>query len=224
MLINRNYRLRLTTFAASFIVLLTVIAAAAQKFPDPLADAPIAASSAKQTAVLAGGCFWGQQLVFEHLKGVLSVTAGYSGGAANTAEYETVSSGTTGHAESVQIVFDPSQVSYGQILKVFFAVAHDPTQLDRQYPDQGTQYRSAIFYANDQQRTIAQNYIRQLDAAKVFPKPIVTEVTPLKGFYRAESYHQNYAIQHPDNPYIATYDAPKVGEFRAKLPALYVTH
>ncbi len=189
--------------------------------PNPAIDAPLAAKSGKQTAVVAGGCFWGIQAVFQHVKGVNSAVSGYSGGSSSTAEYETVSNGDTGHAESVQITFDPSQVSYGQLLKVFFSVAHDPTQLNRQGPDSGTQYRSVIFYANEEQKHIAESYIAQLNQAKVFARPIVTQVVPLKAFYMAESYHQNYATLHPDNPYIARNDAPKVEHLRQQFPQLY---
>lgn len=189
--------------------------------PNPAVDAPLAATSGKQTAVIAGGCFWGLQAVFQHVKGVKSATSGYSGGSSSTAEYEAVSAGTTGHAESVQITFDPSQISYGQLLKVFFSVAHDPTQVNRQGPDTGTQYRSVIFYANDEQKRIAESYIAQLDQAKLFPRPIATRVVPLKGFYAAEQYHQNYATLHPDNPYIAINDAPKVEHLRQQFPELY---
>jgi peptide-methionine (S)-S-oxide reductase len=172
--------------------------------------------------VLAGGCFWGIQAVFEHVKGVTAVTAGYSGGGADTAQYETVSTGTTGHAESVQVTFDPSQISYGQILRVFFSVAHNPTELNRQGPDDGTQYRSSISYANDGQKRIAQAYISQLDQAKVFSRPIVTQVVALKAFYPAEAYHQDYAVHHPDEPYIRINDLPKVEHLRRQLPELYV--
>jgi peptide-methionine (S)-S-oxide reductase len=181
----------------------------------------MAAKPGKETAVFAGGCFWGVQAVFQHVHGVTSATSGYSGGASSTAEYEVVSTGQTGHAESVQVVFDPSQVTYGQLLKVFFSVAHDPTELNRQGPDSGTQYRSAIFFANDEQKRVASAYIAQLDQAKAFPSPIVTQVVPLKAFYPAEAYHQNYATLHPDNPYIAINDAPKVDHLREQLPELY---
>jgi peptide-methionine (S)-S-oxide reductase len=177
--------------------------------------------SGTDTAVVAGGCFWGIQAVFQHVKGVKSATSGYSGGAAKTAEYEVVSTGDTGHAESVQIKFDPAQISYGQLLKVFFSVAHDPTQLNRQSPDEGSQYRSVIFYDNDEQKRIAQAYISQLADAKVFPRAIVTQLVPLKAFYAAEGYHQNYATLHPDNPYIAINDAPKVEHLRQEFPELY---
>ena len=189
--------------------------------PNPAVDAPIASSKAEQTAVVAGGCFWGIQAVFQHVKGVIKATSGYSGGAANTAEYELVSTGDTGHAESVKITYDPSQITYGELLRVFFSVAHDPTQLNRQGPDSGTQYRSVIFYNSDEQKRIAEAYIAQLDKARVFPSPIVTQVVPLKAFYAAEAYHQNYAAQHPGNPYIVYNDAPKVAHLRQQFPDLY---
>jgi peptide-methionine (S)-S-oxide reductase len=189
--------------------------------PDPLVDTPLAAKAAKQTAVVAGGCFWGIQLVFQHVKGVKNATSGYSGGAVAQPGYEEVGSGKTGHAESVKITFDPAQVSYGQLLKVFFSVAHDPTQLNRQGPDTGTQYRSVIFYANEEQRHIAEAYIAQLEQVNSFPGPIVTQVVPLKAFYAAEIYHQNFATLHPDNSYIAINDLPKVERLRQQLPLLY---
>jgi peptide-methionine (S)-S-oxide reductase len=162
----------------------------------------MATTSSQQIAVIAGGCFWGVQAVFQHTKGLISATSGYSGGSAKTAEYELVSTGETGHAESVQITYDPSKSSYGQLLCVFFSVAHDPTQLSRQGPDEGTQYRSSIFYGSDEQKRIAEAYIAQLDKAKVFRRPIVSQVVPLKAFYPAEAYHQDYAALHPNNPYI----------------------
>jgi len=190
-------------------------------FPSPTVDEPIATAKAAQTAVVAGGCFWGVQAVFEHVKGVLSATSGYSGGAANTAQYETVSTGETGHAESVKIVYDPSQITYGQLLRVFFSVAHDPTEWNRQGPDTGSQYRSAIFYANEEQQRVAAAYIAQLGEAKIFPRPIVTQVVPLKQFYPAEAYHQDYAAHHPDNPYIFFNDAPKVAHLQREFPDLY---
>jgi peptide-methionine (S)-S-oxide reductase len=189
--------------------------------PDPSADTPLAAKKGKQTAVVAGGCFWGVQAVFQHVKGVKEATSGYSGGTGNTAEYDKVGTGETGHAESVKIVFDPAQISYGQLLKVFFSVVHDPTQLNRQGPDTGSQYRSVIFYANEEQKHVAEAYISQLAQAKLFPGPIVTQVVPLKAFYPAEAYHQDYATLHPDNPYIARNDAPKVENLRAQFPNLY---
>ena len=174
-----------------------------------------------ETALLAGGCFWGVQAVFQHVKGVKDATSGYSGGSVASPGYEEVSTGKTGHAESVKIIFDPSQITYGQLLKVFFSVAHDPTQLNRQGPDTGSQYRSIIFYANEEQQHIAEAYISQLGQAKSFPARIVTQVVPLKAFYSAESYHQNYATLHPYDPYIAINDAPKVEHLRRQLPDLY---
>src|SRR6266478_5808477 len=189
--------------------------------PNPTVDATLATAKAEQTAVIAGGCFWGIQAVFQHVKGVISATSGYSGGAAGTAEYELVSNGDTGHAESVKIIYDPSQITYGQLLRVFFSIAHDPTQLNRQGPDTGSQYRSSIFYNNDEQKRIAEAYIAQLEKAKVFPRSIVTQVVALKAFYPAEAYHQDYAAHHPDNPYIAYNDAPKVAHLRQQFPDLY---
>ncbi len=189
--------------------------------PKPAVDETMASAPGQETAVIAGGCFWGIQAVFQHVKGVISATSGYSGGSSSTAEYEIVSTGTTNHAESVKIVFDPSKVTYGQLLQVFFSVAHDPTQLNRQDPDEGTQYRSVIFYSGDEQKKIADAYIAQLDGAKVFRHKIVTQVVPLKGFYPAEGYHQNYATRHPDNPYIARFDAPKVAALQQMFPQLY---
>ena len=189
--------------------------------PAPAVDAPRASSAGRETAVVSGGCFWGVQAVFQHVKGVISATSGYAGGAAKTAEYETVSNGDTGHAESVEIVYDPSQITYGELLRVFFSVAHDPTQLNRQGPDQGTQYRSAIFYKGDEQKRVAEAYITQLDRAKVFSRPIVTQVAPLQAFYQAEAYHQNYAALHPNQPYILFNDAPKVEHLKQEFPELY---
>jgi len=189
--------------------------------PAAATDEPRAQSPQKETAVFAGGCFWGVQGVFERLKGVLDTTAGYSGGSSDTATYSQVSSETTGHAESVKVVYDPSQITYGQLLRVFFSVANDPTELNRQGPDIGTSYRSAIFYANDEQRRISQAYIAQIDAAHVFKRKIVTEVTPLKGFYDAEAYHQDYALHHPDNPYILVCDRPKIDALKKQFPELF---
>jgi peptide-methionine (S)-S-oxide reductase len=190
--------------------------------PDPKLDNPLADAKGAETAVLAGGCFWGIQAVFVRLKGVLRATSGYSGGAANTAQYEKVCSGRTGHAESVEVVFDPSQISFGQILKVFFSVGHDPTQLNRQGVDMGTQYRSAIFYSTDDQKRISEAYVKQLDGAKVFSAPIVTQIVPLEAFYAAEDYHQGYAETHPENMYIVMNDLPKVENLRKHYPALFV--
>ena len=189
--------------------------------PAPVQEAPRATASGQQTAVLSGGCFWGVQAVFQHVKGVISATSGYAGGTAKTAEYEIVSTGETGHAESVQIVYDPSQITYGELLRVFFSVAHDPTQLNRQGPDEGTQYRSSVFYGNEEQKRIAEAYIAQLDQAKIFSRPIVTKVVALQAFYPAEAYHQNYAALHPNQPYIVFNDAPKVEHLRQEFPDLY---
>lgn len=195
---------------------------AAAAVPAPAVDSPRATAAGQQTAVVAGGCFWGIQAVFQHVKGVIRVTSGYSGGSKRNAEYEIVSTGETGHAESVEIVYDPSQITYGELLHVFFSVAHDPTELNRQGPDEGTQYRSVIFYANDEQEHIAESYIAQLDAAKIFRHKIVTQVVPLKAFYPAETYHQNYAALHPNQPYIMFNDAPKVEHLKQQFPDLYV--
>ena len=197
------------------------IAASNRSIPDPAVDAPLASSKGEQIAVLAGGCFWGVEAVFEHVKGVSDVRSGYSGGSSETAQYEKVGTGETGHAESVKITYDPAQISYGQLLKVFFSVAHDPTELNRQGPDTGTQYRSAIFYTNDEQKRIAQAYIDQLNQAKVFERPIVTEVAALKSFNEAEAYHQNYLVNHPDEPYIVINDMPKVENLKKQFPSLY---
>src|SRR5512143_2480860 len=195
---------------------------AAAPLPDPAVDIPLARAGGVQEAVLAGGCFWGVEGVFEHVKGVSDVVSGYAGGQADTATYRQVSTGRTGHAESVRITYDPARVSYGQLLKVFFAVAHDPTELNRQGPDTGTQYRSAIFYADAEQKRVADAYIAQLQKARVFPRPIVTQVTPLKAFYEAEAYHQDYLARHPDQPYIVINDLPKLADLKRQFPALYV--
>jgi peptide-methionine (S)-S-oxide reductase len=192
--------------------------------PAPKVDASLSSSSGKQTAVFAGGCFWGTQSVFERVKGVIKTTVGYSGGAASTATYDQVTTETTGHAESVEIVFDPSRITFGQLLQIFFSVAHDPTQLNRQGPDVGPSYRSVIFYGNDDQKRIALAYIAQLDAAHVFSRPIVTQVVPLKGFYRAEDYHQDYALHNPDNPYIMICDRPKIDALKKEFPQLFVDY
>jgi peptide-methionine (S)-S-oxide reductase len=217
---------RLLRFSVFLVSLAACTASAAPKTPIPPAkvDLPLASAPAKQTAVFAGGCFWGTQAVFERLKGVVKTTAGYAGGSASTATYNQVTTETTGHAESVEVVYDPSTITYGQLLRVFFSVAHDPTQLNRQGPDVGSSYRSAIFYRNDDQRRIATAYIAQLDNAKVFPGRIVTEVTPLKGFYRAEDYHQDYALHNPDNPYILVCDRPKIEKLKQQFPELFVAY
>jgi peptide-methionine (S)-S-oxide reductase len=186
-----------------------------EEFPDPVVDAKLADKGGQSRAILAGGCFWCVEAVYKDLVGVSSVKSGYAGGTADTADYETVSSGTTDHAESVEVVYDPSRLSYGQILKVFFAIAHDPTQLNRQGPDTGRQYRSAIFYADDEQKRVAEAYIDQLNKAHVFDKLIVTEVVPLVAFYEAETYHQDYAARNPLNPYIVFNAQPKVRKLRS---------
>ena len=204
--------------------LLACTAQAEPKVPPAKVDAALATTAGKEKAVFAGGCFWGTQAVFERVKGVLKTAAGYSGGSAATATYDQVTTETTGHAESVEVVYDPSQITYGQLLRVFFAVAHDPTQLNRQGNDVGTSYRSAIFYSNDEQKRIAQAYIAQLDAEHVFPKPVVTEVTPLKGFYKAEDYHQDYALKNPNNPYIEVCDRPKIAALKQQFPELFVDY
>jgi peptide-methionine (S)-S-oxide reductase len=196
-------------------------AGVATLLPDPTVDDKLAAQKGHSKIVLAGGCFWGLQAVFEHVKGVQHVTAGYSGGTLRNPDYEQVSSGQTGHAESVEIEYDPSKITLGTLLKVFFSVAHDPTELNRQGPDTGTQYRSAIFFENEAQQRIAQAYVGQLNQAKVFSGPIVTQIVPFQTFYRAEEYHQDYAAQHPDNPYIAHFDLPKVRHLQEDFPNLY---
>jgi peptide-methionine (S)-S-oxide reductase len=199
------------------------LAVDSSQVPDPALDIKPNEGTVESTAVLAGGCFWCTEAVFARLAGVIDVTSGYSGGSASTADYETVCSGTTDHAEAIRIRFDPRRISYGQLLKVFFAVAHDPTQVNRQGNDRGRQYRSAIFYADDAQREVAEAYIRQLTEARVFAAPIATEVVPLDAFYDAERYHQNYAALHPEQPYIAYVAQPKVEklekEFGARLKA-----
>ena len=189
--------------------------------PIQAAEGAPAAPGSRQEAVFAGGCFWGVDAVFKHVKGVDRVVAGYAGGGSSTAQYEVVSTGMTGHAESVEVTYDPSQVTYNDLLRVFFYAAHDPTELNRQGPDSGTQYRSAIFYTNASQKKAADAYIAQLDHAKAFADPIVTQVVPLKGFYPAEAYHQNYLARHPDNPYIVINDLPKLDLLREKFPQLY---
>lgn len=219
---------RIAAFAVPAIALVLTSAilypapSVATSLPDPAVDIPLAKVSATQTAVLAGGCFWGVEGVFEHVKGVTQVVAGYAGGAADTASYEQVSSGRTGHAESVRITYDPARISYGQLLKVFFAVAHNPTELNRQGPDSGTQYRSAIFYTNPEQKRVADNYLAQLQTAHAFQRPLVTQITPLQGFYDAETYHQDYLARHPNQPYIVINDLPKITNLHKQLPALYV--
>jgi peptide-methionine (S)-S-oxide reductase len=217
-------RFVLSVGLAISILAIVTVAAPNQPIPPAKVDAPRAAASGKETAVFAGGCFWGIQAVFERVKGVVKTTAGYAGGSAATATYDQVTTETTGHAESVEVVYDPSRITYGQLLRVFFSVAHDPTELNRQGPDVGTSYRSAIFYTSDEQKRIASAYIAQLDAAKVFPQRIVTEVSPLKGFYRAEDYHQDYALKNPGNPYIQICDLPKISALKQQFPDLFVEY
>ena len=215
-----------TMFAATAVALAAwgvlgtgLAAEKAVKLPPPAQD--VTATAPTETAVFAGGCFWGVQAVFQHTRGVLNAVSGYAGGDKGSASYDTVSTGHTGHAESVQVTFDPRQVSYGQLLQVYFSVAHDPTTLNRQGPDSGPQYRSAVFYKDVQQKQVAERYIAQLEAAHVFPARIVTQVAPLAGFYPAEAHHQDYATLHPGSPYIATFDLPKIANLKATMPALY---
>lgn len=187
----------------------------------PKLDAPLAPRPGEQTAVFAGGCFWGVEAVFEHLKGVKRAESGYAGGTPGTANYDAVSSGRTGHAEAVKVVYDPSRITYGQLLQVFFSVAHDPTQLNRQGPDRGPQYRSALFTRNAEQQRVARAYIAQLGAARAWPRPIVTTVAPLRAFHPAEAHHQDYMRRNPDQPYIVHHDAPKLVALKREFPALY---
>jgi peptide-methionine (S)-S-oxide reductase len=189
--------------------------------PAPQKDVALAAKPGKATAVFAGGCFWGTQAVFERLKGVVDTTAGYSGGTAATAHYSDVTTETTGHAESVRVVYDPSKITYGQLLRIFFSVAHDPTQLNRQGNDVGPSYRSVIFYGDEEQHRMADAYVKQLDAAHVFSRAIVTQIVPLKAFFAAEDYHQDYALKNPDNPYIEVCDRPKIAALKQQFPDLF---
>ncbi len=208
---------------ALLVLPLTAAALDRGTFPKPLQDVSLAPGKL-QTAVFAGGCFWGTQSVFERVKGVRKTVAGYAGGSAKTATYAQVTTETTGHAESVEVTYDPSVITYGGLLRIFFSVAHDPTQLNRQGPDEGTSYRSAIFYATPDQERIARAYIAQLDAAHAFKSKIVTEVTPLKGFYRGEEYHQDYALHNPNNPYIEVCDRPKIEALKREYPDLFVDY
>ncbi len=196
----------------------------AVRLPAPATDAPVTAQAARETAVFAGGCFWGVQAVFQHTNGVLNAVSGYAGGDKSTASYNMIGSGRTGHAESVHVTYDPKVVSYGKLLQIYFSVAHDPTTLNRQGPDSGTQYRSAIFYKDATQKQVAEKYIAQLDAAKVYPDKIVTQLTPLGGtiaFYPAEAYHQDYATLNPNQPYIARFDRPKIANLKQVMPEVY---
>src|SRR5580658_3497735 len=210
--------------SAGFLFVGAVLAAPNPPIPALSTDVPLAKQAGKETAVFAGGCFWGVQSVFQRVKGVVGTTAGYSGGSAKTATYKQVVTETTGHAESVEVTYDPAQITYGQLLRIYFSVAHDPTQLNRQGPDVGTSYRSAIFYNNEDQKRLAQAYIAQLDRDKVFHAKIVTEVTPLKAFYRAEDYHQDYAYHNPNNPYIQVCDRPKIEALKQQFPELFVDY
>lgn len=221
--------------AAKLLVLAAVVAAAAlvylgrhsgeaaTRLPPPALDAVANPAGAQETAVFAGGCFWGVQAVFQHTRGVLSAVSGYAGGARESAHYTSVVTGQTGHAESVQVTYDPRQISYGKLLQVFFSVAHDPTELNRQGPDYGTQYRSAVFYQDAQQRQVAERYMAQLDAAGVFKRKIATQLAPLatSPFYPAEAHHQDYATRNPHDAYIATYDKPKIAHLKTMLPEVY---
>lgn len=189
--------------------------------PDPVQDEALAKASGRQSAVFAGGCFWGVQAVFQHVKGVISATSGYAGGPASGATYEMVSTGTTGHAESVKVVYDPAKISYGQLLKVYFAVAHNPTEVNRQGPDTGKQYRSEIFAVTPSQQKIAESYIHQLDTAKIYPARIATRVSTLPAFYAAEDYHQDFARKHPNDPYITRFDQPKLEHLKEQFPQLF---
>jgi peptide-methionine (S)-S-oxide reductase len=219
----RQLRASLVLFALLLVVAAVYAASSARpnSFPKPALDNPAATSHGQETAVLSGGCFWGIQAVYQHTRGVLSATAGYAGGAAATANYSAVSEGNTGHAESVRLVFDPAQITYGQILMIFFSVAHDPTELNKQGPDWGTQYRSAVFYTTADQKKIAEAYIAQLTTARIYGQKIVTQVTPLSDFYPAENYHQDYVRHHPNDPYIVINDLPKVSALHKEFPELY---
>jgi len=222
-MIKSRYRIA----AAALLGLLAAVlafgaASGSAALPAPATDIPASTVKAPQTAVFAGGCFWGVEAVFRHVKGVSKAVSGYAGGSAMTAQYMIVGTGTTGHAESVEVTYDPAQVSYGDLLRIFFSVAHDPTQLNRQGPDYGTQYRSAIFVTSDEQKRVAQAYIDQLGQAKAFDRPIVTEVTMLPGFYPAEAYHQNYLALHPTQPYIVVNDLPKLAQLKLQFPDRYV--
>jgi peptide-methionine (S)-S-oxide reductase len=215
-----NHRSSIAMGLAAFLYVASA-AMANTPLPAPAVDAAPPTKAGTQTAVFAGGCFWGVEAVYRHVNGVSRAVSGYSGGKTQNPTYSMVTSGLTGHAEAVEVTFDPAKVSYGQLFRVFFSVAHDPTELNRQGPDVGTQYRSAIFYANDEQKRVAEAYIAQLGAAKAFRQPIVTQVAALTKFYPAEAYHQNYLALHPNEPYIVINDLPKLAALKAQLPALY---
>ncbi len=216
--------LRVCFAAAGILAGGIVMNAANPPIPALNADASLAKQSGKETAVFAGGCFWGVQSVFQRVKGVISTTAGYAGGTRETATYKQVTTETTDHAESVEVVFDPARITYGQLLRIYFSVAHDPTQLNRQGPDVGKSYRSEIFYTSEEQQRLAKAYIAQLDQQKVFKKPIVTLVSPLAKFYRAEDYHQDYAYHNPNNPYIQVCDVPKIAALKQQFPELFLEY
>ena len=218
-MLRKLFGYRLTLAASLLAMACSASATGASAFPDPAQDIKTPGAGT-ETAVLAGGCFWGVEGVFERLNGVSDVVSGYAGGSKSTASYTVVSSGMTGHAESVKITYDPHRISYGQLLKIFFAIAHDPTELNRQGPDEGTQYRSSIFYVNEEQKQIATAYIKQLTDAKIFRKPIVTTVVPLEAFYPAEAYHQNFLVRNPTYPYIVYNDLPKVKHLEQEFPAM----
>lgn len=218
---DRSLRSGLTLLAMAALVLTPAAVAGASPLPKPAVDIPASAAKEPQTAVFAGGCFWGVEAVFRHVKGVDKAVSGYAGGS-TTATYELVSTGITGYAESVQVTYDPQQVSYGELLRVFFSVAHDPTQLNRQGPDVGSQYRSVIFTSDEQQKRVALAYIEQLKRTGAFTDPIVTQVVPLPSFHPAEAYHQNYLALHRTEPYIVRYDIPKLAQLRVEFPDLYI--
>jgi peptide-methionine (S)-S-oxide reductase len=224
---NKSSRILFSGIVAIALLAIAAIPSAANPprtnsaFPKPVVDQPVAPTKGKQTAVISGGCFWGIQAVYEHTKGVISATSGYTGGESGTAHYEMVGTGKTGHAESVKIEFDPSKITYGQILMIFFSVAHNPTELNKQGPDWGPQYRSSIFYGDEEQKKIAEAYIAQLDAAKVYSQKIATVVVPFTTFYKAEAYHQDYLKYHPDLPYIVINDLPKIANLKKQYPELY---
>ncbi|MGH9573793.1 MAG: peptide-methionine (S)-S-oxide reductase MsrA [Candidatus Acidiferrales bacterium] len=211
----------LTSIVVAAFMLARAANGAGAPLPNPAADESPSSAAPSESVVFAGGCFWGIQAVFEHVKGVTKATSGYSGGTAKNPSYEEVSSGTTGHAESVEVVYDPTQITFGQLMRVFFSVALNPTELNRQGPDEGTQYRSVIFYESPEQQRLAEAYIQQLTEAKAFPRSIVTQVVPFKAFYRAEGYHQDFLMHNPDNPYIVSNDLPKLSNLKKEFPALY---
>ena len=221
-----NFAAALAVFAVAFVLFGAKLTNGASRSTEgpvaaPSFDAQLTGSASEDTAVFAGGCFWGVEAVYDHVKGVKRAISGYAGGDVASPSYEQVSTGDTGHAESVEVIYDPSQVSYGKLLQIFFSVVHDPTQLNRQGPDHGTQYRSAIFYNNAQQQQVAESYIKQLTAAKTFSRPIVTQVAKLRGFYPAEAYHQNYLAHHPNQLYIVINDQPKVAALKKQFSDIY---